>query len=687
MHKETLIMKKTKIIIITGIILISLFAALSAASDEFSDKASSKTSNDKTLSPYFFIENGDPTMDPFPLKSTNAQVNINGLIADVVITQQYQNNGTRPINARYIFPASTRAAVHGMKMQINDEIIEAKIQERQTAEKKFEAAKKSGKIASMLKQNRPNVFSMNVANIMPGDTIDIELKYTELLTPTDGTYEFVYPAVVGPRYSSHPEIGAPETDQWVKNPYLKQGAPNPASFNITCNLSTGIDLAEVSCKSHDTNIAWENKSSARVLLENPEDFSGDRDYILNYRLSGKQIDSGLLLYEGEEDEENFFLLTVQPPDRIRSKDIPPREYIFVVDISGSMNGFPLNTSKKLLKNLISGLKQTDKFNIILFSGGSSIMSPTSLPATTANIYSAIRHIENQRGGGGTELHAALEKSYNIPTDETFSRSVIIVTDGYISAERDVFSLIENNLNHANLFSFGIGSSVNRYLIEGMAKAGMGEPFVVTDPKKADAVAEKFRQYISSPVLTNINATFDEFDTYDVEPKSIPDLFAQRPVVIFGKWRGRPKGGISLSGMGGQEAFVKKISIADSDISDKNSALKYLWARTRIARLSDFNVNRNNPDTRGEITSLGLTYNLLTDYTSFLAIHDVIRNPEANAHDVNQPLPLPKHVSSLAVGGFCSPVPEPELYWLLACFLILAVGRKIFQNKLAAGKGA
>ena len=202
--------------------------------------------------------------------------------------------------------------------------------------------------------------------------------------------------------------------------------------------------------------AWENKSVARVLLNNPEAFSGDRDYILNYRLSGKQVDSGLLLYEGEE--ENFFLLTVQPPDRIRSKEIPPREYIFVVDISGSMNGFPLNTSKKLLKNLSSSLKPTDKFNIVLFSGGSSIMSQTSVPATTANIYNAIRHIENQRGGGGTELRAALEKSFSIPKDETFSRSVIIVTDGYISAERDVFTLIENNLNHTNLFSFGIGSS-------------------------------------------------------------------------------------------------------------------------------------------------------------------------------------------------------------------------------------
>ena len=668
-------MKKYTIKIV-GAVLSLLFICSPAASAESID--------DKTLSPYFFIENSGPAAEQFPLKSTNVEVSINGVIADVVITQQYQNNGTHPINGQYIFPASTRAAVHAMKMRIGEEIIEAKIQERKTAEKKFTAARLSGKSASLLKQNRPNVFSMRVANIMPQDTIEIDLRYTELLVPDNGTYEFVYPAVVGPRYSNQPESGAPESDRWVKNPYLKQGTPNPAMFNIVCNLSTGIDLAEVSCKTHETNIFWENKSMARLLLDETKTVGGDRDYIVNYRLTGKQIDSGLLLYE--DKDENFFLLTVQPPGRIRPDDIPPREYIFVVDISGSMKGFPLNTSKKLLKNLISGLTPSDRFNVVLFSGGSSVMSPASVPATTANIYNAIRHIENQRGGGGTELRAALDKSFNIAKDESFSRSVIIVADGYISAERDVFSLIENNLNHANLFSFGIGSSVNRYLIEGMAKAGLGEPFIVTSPEEADAIAEQFRQYISCPILTNINVAFDGFDTYDVEPASIPDLFAQRPVLIFGKWRGHPEGSITLTGTGGRERVVKTFDVSKTAASDKNSALKYLWARTRISRLSDFNVNPNTPDARGEITSLGLTYNLLTDYTSFLAVHDVIRNPEANTHDVSQPLPLPKHVSNSAVGGSFASVPEPELIWVLALFLALTAGGQIFRNLRTSAGG-
>lgn len=634
---------------------------------------------EKTLSPYFFIENGDPAMDRFPLKSTTAEVNITGVIADVVITQEYQNTGARPINARYIFPASTRAAVHAMKMRIGDEIIKAEIEERKIAAKKFEAAKTSGKSASLLKQNRPNVFSMQVANILPGDTVNIELRYTELLIPEDGTYEFVYPAVVGPRYSSQPEKSAPQSDLWVKNPYLPEGMPDPTRFHITCNLSTGIPLSEISCNSHDTTIAWESESIARVLLTGDDGNGGDRDYIVHYRLSGRQIDSGLILYENQGDE-NFFLLMVQPPDRIQSTDIPPREYIFVVDISGSMHGFPLNTAKKLLGNLIQGLKPTDRFNVVLFSGGSSILSKTSVPATTGNIESAIRHIDKQQGGGGTELRAALEQSFAIPRDENFSRSVIIVTDGYISAEREVFSLIEANLSRTNLFSFGIGSGVNRYLIEGMAKAGQGEPFVVTDPREAVAVAEKFRRYISCPVLTHIRMEWNDFDAYDVEPKSIPDLFAQRPVVIFGKWRGRPEGTVTLTGTNGNGPFAETIDVSDTPVSEKNSALKYLWARARIARLSDYNVNRNNPDTAGEITSLGLTYHLLTDYTSFLAVHEMIRNPDGDSQDVHQPLPLPKHVSNLAVGGGCSSVPEPELVWLFASLFFLAAVRWILTRK-------
>ena len=636
-----------------------------------------ETANDATLSPYFLIENGDPAVDRFPLKDTRVAVNINGVIADVVIRQKYANGGNRPINARYVFPASTRASVHGMKMIIGGEVIIAKIKERQTAQNEFDQAKKKGKNAVLLKQQRPNVFSMSVANIMPGDNIDIELHYTELLVPNEGIYEFVYPTVVGPRYSNQLADGAAETDRWIKNPYLKQDSEPETRFDINLTISTGIALQELVCPTHSIETAWEGDAVAKIALAEPETFSGDRDFILNYRLAGEEIQSGLLLFEGED--EKIFLLMVQPPQRIETEEIPPREYIFVVDVSGSMNGFPLNTAKKLLKNLIGNLKLTDKFNVILFAGGSRVMEPSSVSATQKNIRKAIGFIDNQRGGGGTELLAALRKGFSLPRADTVSRSMIVVTDGYIGAESDVFEEIQHHLNRTNVFSFGIGSSVNRYLIEGMAKAGGGEAFVVTDRREAADVAERFRRYVQSPILTQISLEFGDFETYDIEPQGFPDLFAQRPVIVYGKWRGQPRGTIELSGIGGLGEYSRTVQVGDIKPQEAHRALRYLWARTRIGRLSDYNFKRGNSENKDEITDLGLTYNLLTAYTSFIAVHEDIRNPEAPSEDVSQPLSLPLNVSNLAVGVSVSTVPEPEISNLLMGIALMLAFLIVFKK--------
>jgi Ca-activated chloride channel family protein len=578
-----------------------------------------------------------------------------------------------------------------MKMMIGNEIITAKIEERQAAQKIFDTAKKQGKSASLLQQQRPNVFSMHVANIMPNSSISVELKYTELLVPTDGVYSFIYPTVVGPRYSNQQEAKSPEIDLWVKNPYLKEGSLPQTFFNINTHVSTGIALQEVVCTSHKTNINYESDSVADIRLKNPEDFGGNRDYILKYRLAGEEIESGLLLYEGEN--ENFFLLMVQPPERVLPKDIPGREYVFVVDVSGSMNGFPLNTSKILLKNLIGNLRPTDKFNVILFAGCSRLMSPYSFPATKENIDKAIRLIDEQSGGGGTELYAALKRAMGIDKDESFSRSIVIVTDGYITAEKDVFDLIHNNLNRTNVFSFGIGSSVNRYLIEGIAKAGLGEPFVVTKPEEAYPLAEKFRQYIQSPVLTGIELNKRGFDAYDIEPASIPDLFAKRPVVVFGKYRNNAEGVIEVSGQSGSGEYVQSINVSDTKPLETNNALKYLWARTRIAQLSDFNFNNNSEENKKEVTSLGISYNLLTANTSFVTVREVVVNPEGQSKDVNQPLPLPENVSNLAVGGDMASVPEPDVLVLIIAFgfimggilMIKKVGLKKPKNAIGLSR--
>ena len=605
-------------------------------------------SDDRTLSPYFFVKSDDPQVDQLPLKSTSAEVNISGVIADVQVSQVYRNEGKRALEAIYVFPASTRAAVYGMKMTVGERVIEAKISKREDARKEYEQAKQQGKSASLLEQQRPNVFQMNVANILPGDEIKVELKYTELLVPTDHVYEFVYPTVVGPRYSNQPAATAPTSERWVQNPYLRQGDVPDYRFDIAVRIAAGMPIRDVYCPSHKVSANYDGPSLATIKLDPSEAHGGNRDYILRYRLDGDKIQSGLLLYQGEK--ENFFLLMMQPPKRLSQKEVPAREYIFIVDVSGSMYGFPLEISKKLLKNLIGNLLPTDKFNVLLFSGGSSVMAEESIPATEENIQRAIHLIDRQKGGGGTELLPAIGRALKLSKPENFSRTIVIATDGFVTVEEEVFDLMRKNLGDANMFAFGIGTAVNRHIIEGMARVGMGEPFVVTKPEEAPVQAERFRKMIQSPVLTQVKVDFKGFGAYDVEPLAVPDVFSDRPIIIFGKWRGQPKGKITLKGISGNGPYREVIEVQAAKSLKSNSALRYLWARYRITLLSDYNKLRSNDKRVKEVTELGLAYNLLTAYTSFIAVDSEVRNQGGEQATIRQPLPLPQGVSDYAVGS-------------------------------------
>jgi len=316
-----------------------------------------RAAGDKTLSPYFWVEGGDPAVDRLPLKDTRVDVAITGVIADVTVKQVYENHGSRPLHARYVFPASTRAAVYGLTMTVGDVRTVARIKERQQAAREFEAAKRDGKSASLLEQSRPNVFSMKVANVMPGDTILVELHYTELLVPTDGVYEFVYPTVVGPRYSEKSEGQASPGDEFVKAPYTREGEEPHSEFHLAGVISTGVPLQELTSPTHQLVVRAAGTGRADIVLADAERLSGNRDFILHYRLAGDEITSGLLLYKGRD--ENFFLLMAQPPQAIELNEMPRREYVFVLDVSGSMMGYPLETAKELMRELANVLRPTD----------------------------------------------------------------------------------------------------------------------------------------------------------------------------------------------------------------------------------------------------------------------------------------------------------------------------------------
>ena len=616
---------------------------------------------DRSLSPYFSVEGAEDGVEPFALESTRVTAQIDGVIADVTVQQRYRNGGDVPLHTRYVFPASTRAAVHGLTLQVGDKQVRAQIRERQAAAREFQQAADSGKTASLLEQDRPNVFSMAVANVLPGDHVIVELRYSELLAAQDGRYEFVYPTVVGPRY-----VREALTEVTV-GPYMLQGDSPDSALDLEVELAGAVPLTDLQSSSHKLEIRYRDPRTAHLRLAHNQGYAGNRDFILHYRLAGAQPESGLLLYES--GREKHFLLMLQPPARVQAAVLPAREYVFVLDVSGSMMGFPLDTAKQLMAELVAGLRPQDSFNVLLFSGQNRLLSERSLPATPANLERALALVDDQNGGGGTELEAALERVLSLPRmAANTSRSVVLVTDGYIAQEQGAFTLIEKNLGDTNVFAFGIGSSVNRYLIEGVARTGRGEPFVVTQPEEAAAQAQRFRKYIESPVLTSVRVHFQGFDAYDVEPAIQPDLFAERPIVVFGKWRGERRGSILLSAQGAEGPFARTLKVAEIPSGD-HAALPQLWARSRIARLSDFAMEPGASER--EITALGLSYSLLTPYTSFVAVLEQIRNPGGAAVATDVPVALPAGVAELDedCGAYAAGA-EPELYWLLAAALLI-----------------
>jgi len=629
-------------------------------------------------SPYFQVSD-DTGLDHFPLKETRVTAEVNGVIASVHVHQVYRNEGNKPLNAKYVFPGSTGAAVNGMVMTVGERRIRAQIKEKEQAQAMFAAAKAAGQTASLLAQKRPNVFSMDVANIAAGTAVDVELDYTEFLTATDGEYQFTYPGVVGPRYGG----GAGSADlpvAWVGNPYLHAGEVDPSSFDITVQLKSAIPVHDVRCETHKVLTRWNGTEGGTVSLDEPQHTAGNRDFVLRYRLQGNAIVTGLTRYS--RGGEHYFMLLAEPPARTSAESVPPREYVFIVDVSGSMNGFPLDTARLLVGKLLAGLRPQDRFNILFFAGGSRLLAPASLPATPDNVADARQMMKEASGGGGTELLPALERALDLPAQEGTSRNLVLITDGYVDIESSAFRLVDAKLGHANLYAFGIGSSVNRFLIEGIAKLGHAESFVVGNEEDAAREAARFQEYVGSPLMTGITVAGKGVELYDLEPHDQPDLLARRPVLVMGKYRDAHRGAaIELGGVTGAGRQAWDFAL---DESGKDESLPILWARKRLERLYVFPDAQST--SREEIKALGLKYSLLTSATSFIGIDERLPTGDVEpATDVKQPLPLPEGVANAAVGESLTPAPEPEWPALVAwCVLLLGLRHVRSLHRARAG---
>jgi Ca-activated chloride channel family protein len=596
-----------------------------------------------------------------PLAHTSVQADVAGFIARVTVTQTFVNPFKEPIEAVYVFPLPHKAAVDDMTMKIGQRVIKGVIKKRDEAKQIYEDAKRAGKTASLLEQERPNIFTQSVANILPGDNIEIQISYVDVLKYENGEYEFVFPMVVGPRYIPGEQIigqqgggWAPDTNRVpdasrITPPVLKPGERSGHDIDVTLRLDAGVPFGDPQSPSHWLTLKRESSSKATINLD-PRDTIPNKDFIVRYNVLGKAPQFGAVTYS--EGNQGYFLLLLAPKAKYSTDEILPREILFVVDSSGSQSGDPLAKSKDVVKRALKGLRADDTFQVFNFNDIVTSMAPGPVPATAANINDAKRFIDQIQSTGGTRMLPAIQAALNWPPDPKRLRLVVMTTDGYIGNEAEIINEIHHHLGDARLFMFGCGSSTNRYLIDRMAEEGKGYATYLRQDEPAEQAITTLLNRLDTPVLRDVEIQWGGLQVADVYPAQIPDLFAGQPLVVFGRFT-KPGGGqVRIAGKqgNGHTSFTHAITFpAKKSGADQ---LATLWARTRIEKF--MNQLEFGGGERGkleaDVTDLGLRYRLMTQFTSFVAVEEQVRNVNGQMRTVQVPVEMPEGVSYEGVFG-------------------------------------
>src|SRR6267142_2928346 len=492
-----------------------------------------------------------------PLKHTDVKAQISGFLSRVVVTQEFENPFKEKIEAVYTFPLPQNAAVDDMTMIVGDRTVRGKILRREEAQAVYEAAKTGGQVASLLDQERPNIFTQSVANILPGEQIRITISYVEKLRYSDGAYEFMFPMVVAPRYVP----GSPAPSQQQGNgfapgtnqvPDASRIAPRPVpegmraghDVSLDITLDAGVAIDGLESKTHPIAIERTDERRAHVRLKNSSTIP-NKDFILRYDVAGRAIQDALLTHRSTT-QGGFFTMILQPPERVTAEDVMPKELVFVLDTSGSMSGFPIEKAKETMKLALDNLYPYDTFNLITFSGDEHILFPEPVPATKDNLAKAQAFLETRQGGGGTEMMKAIKASMDPSDAQGHVRIVVFMTDGYVGNDMEIIGEVQKHSN-ARVFAFGSWDSVNRLLLHTMAKYGRGEVEYVALDDDGSAAAKRFHDRVRNPLLTDISVDWNGLPATDVYPQQIPDLFSATPVIVTGRYTGPGRGIIRLKG--------------------------------------------------------------------------------------------------------------------------------------------
>lgn len=598
-----------------------------------------------------------------PLKHTKVDVDIVGFVSRVHVRQVFQNPLDEKIEAVYVFPLPQHAAVDDMVMTVGERKIIGQIKPRDEARSIYEAARQAGHVAGLLDQERPNVFTQSVTNIEPGAEVVVEISYVDLLPYEDGSFEFVFPMVVGPRYMPGEETGkkgsgwSPDTSQVadaskISPPVARPGTRAGHDIDITVFIDAGTDIFDLQSALHDVEIDRKAAGTVEVSLRHKDEIP-NRDFVLRYRTATDDIGDAFVVHE--DDRGRFFTLVLQPPRHVRPDRAVPKEMIFVIDRSGSMSGFPIEKAKEAMRHAIEQMNPNDTFNLLSFAGGTGRCFDTPVANTPENRAIALRYLSDLHGGGGTEMMSAIQAALGGPRDPKRVRIVGFMTDGYIGNDFAIIDAVEKHAGTARVFSFGVGNSVNRFLLDGMARAGRGEAEYVLLASQADEAVERFHERIHSPVLTDIEIDWGTLPVTDVYPRRIPDLFSVKPLLIHGRLAGPGSGTLTLRGHTADGAFSRVIEVGEVVEADAHDAVASLWARAAVDDLMQRDLGalqqgRFPKEIEEEITNLGVTFRLMTQFTSFVAVEELTVTVGGEPKTIAVPVDMPDGVDYEGVFG-------------------------------------
>ncbi len=586
---------------------------------------------------------------PLPLMHTDVRATISARIATVDVTQKYHNPYDTKIEAVYVFPLPQSAAVTDFVMTIGKRHIRGIIREKEEARKIYQAAKRQGHTASLLTQQRPNIFTQKVANIEPGRKIDIEIRFFNPLTYKNNEYEFVFPTVVGPRFNppgTTEGIGAVgrgksgKSGQQTHVEYLKPGNSSGHDIDIHVTIHGGVDIEKVYSTTHSITTTRKSRSCVHASLS-PNDKVPNKDFVLRYKPVGNETQAALLTHRGKD--ENTFSLILQPPKSLKNLPRMAREMIFVIDCSGSMSGWPISKAKDTVRRCLRKLSPADTFQIIRFSDRASAFGPNPVQATRKNIDKALRYVKQLGGHGGTMMINGIKKALDFHHDPERLRIVTFMTDGYIGNEAEIFKAIRSKLGHARIFSFGVGKSVNRYLLEGMARIGKGAVAYVGLGEGTARAVDRFYEQAAYPSLTDIRIDWRTMKVSDVYPREIPDLFVGRPVMITGHFSGRGHTAIRITGRTGRGKQSFAVNADLDNPSSTHKALGLIWARWKIADLSDEYAFDPSKRIKRALIGVSLRHSVLCGHTAFVAVDSLNKTSGNYGVSVKQPVPVPEGV--------------------------------------------